>query len=167
MKAATSPVESLVRGGQAMAIRAQQRQVLDGVVLPIAINVLDLHHDTTGDWVPLAPTTPRAFLADSRHEEFSDETIGGVMYGRITASQKQFFSLVILPLHLTGHRAVLRRPRFDFGEAIWTLASSSPFFCIHTSHRSARVCQLYGTVTNATYTFFAAHKRMPKIVRAP
>jgi hypothetical protein len=61
-----------------MAVRAQQRQIIEPVVTPIAINVLDFHGDAARFRMTLGPAALRTLFAETLDKETPNELIAAV-----------------------------------------------------------------------------------------
>lgn len=61
-----------------MTIWAEQREIVRMVVLPIAVNMLDLNGNTTGFWISFVPAAARATFAEFVDEVPPDEAIAVV-----------------------------------------------------------------------------------------
>lgn len=70
---ASTTVQSTKRGSQRVAVGAEKREIRRRVVLPVAVDVLDLHHHATCNRVSLAPAAAAAPFADLQRQIASDE----------------------------------------------------------------------------------------------
>jgi hypothetical protein len=86
-----------------MTVRAEQSEVLDSIIAPIAVDVLDLNRNAAGLGMFLIPSAPTAAFSVAMYQVFTHKAIAV-----IDPTIAPAFKYLAAPLELTGTMTFVR-----------------------------------------------------------